>query len=111
MLWRVRETWYGRLALAHPPAHGGIVSRLRIDTKSTDTTRVLQNVQEGGVVDVDYGVLTGDNSFRREGTLQLSVLTARRSDNTRTLVCRDQHNRRVIVTYYQRYKTAYVEVP
>lgn len=88
------------------------MSRLRIDTRNTDKTRELGRVREGETLDVDYGELTtGNNTFRKEGRLQLVVLTARRSGGTRTLVCRDQYNRRVVVTYYEGYKSAYVEVP
>ena len=87
------------------------MSRLRIDTKQPSKTRELDRVREGETLDVDYGELSEDNMFRKEGTLQLSVQTARRSGNARTLVCQDQDKRRVVVTYYRQYKTAYVEVP
>lgn len=88
------------------------MSRLRIDTGNTDKTRELDRVKEGETLDVDYGELTsGDATFRKKGTLQLAVRTARRSGNARTLVCQDQYRRRVVVTYYKGYKTAYVEIP
>lgn len=87
------------------------MSRLRIDTRQPSKTRELDRVREGETLDVDYGELSEDNTFRKEGTLQLSVQTARRSGNTRTLVCQDQNKRRVVVNYYRQYKTAYVEVP
>ena len=87
------------------------MTRFRVNNVPGATNRALRAVQEGGTIDIDYGELSADVTFRKIGSLQLRVGSVRTAGNGRELTCTDQLNRPIILTYYPRYNTAYVDLP